>query len=293
MHPSKPKIAHAGLVANALRLPAAAGLVALVALTALAFRQAPTHAAVQVGAFVQRGEYGYAAHVHDGTVRIRFAFRYRFESARPHRVHGTLWFGLALRSSKGWALALPGPPALRFRGTTAHLTQTIDLDEVQRTLTRYLDETALRTSTFALEVVPQVRVRGEVEGTAINQPFAPKPLWFGIGDHALRPLSTASHASKPADDPLRPSRVGAIWTSVPSRIDLLVANPTVALLRRDAPVGAAGLGALLAIVLLLRRSGGRGLVAVPNAVILQHAGRFYVEADGAAYRYRLAAAPSA
>jgi signal peptidase len=334
-----------------LLVPALVGVVVFGGLALLAFRHAPARAVEVPGAYVQRGSFGYDARARTGIVypqanvgvgqplftslvrRVRFAFAYRFESTRPHRVHGTLSLGLALTSAQGWTRALPAPRPLPFDGTPVEVEQVVDLDAVQHTLERYLDETALANDTFTLQLVPHVRVLGEVDGTPIDEAFEPTPLSFGLDNHVLRILSTGpvtSGPGAPAANPLRPSKVGSIEQTKASTMHALLVHARVTVVRRVALLGAAVFGALLAILLVLRyglhgdeltrirQRYGRLLVAVTNApkpgagyvdvtsfdglaqiaasreaVILQHAGGFYVEADGAAYRYRLAASPTA
>jgi signal peptidase len=334
-----------------LLVPALAGLVVFGGTALLAFRHAPARVVEVPGAYVQHGTFGYDARARTGIVypqadvgvgqplftslvrRVRFAFAYRFESARPHRVHGTLSLGLALTSAQGWTRALPAPRPLPFDGTPVKVEQVVDLDAVQRTLARYLAETALANDTFTLQLVPRVRVQGEVDGTRVDEAFEPTPLSFGLDNHVLRVLSTGpvtAGPGAPAGNPLRPSKVGSIEQTKASTMHVLVLHARVTVVRRIALLGAAVFGALLAILLVLRygvrgdeltrirQRYGRLLVAVTSApkagagyvdvtsfdglvqiaasreaVILQHAGGFYVETESAAYRYRLAPAAGA
>jgi signal peptidase I len=271
----RPPSALAGLLG-----PALFALVGFCALGAAALNHTATHLVDVPGAYVQQGEYHYSGRAPQGDVYpssavttgqavfsalvhdVDMGFTYRFVSAQPHGMHGVASLDITLGSSLGWTRSLPSVVNRTFNGDTVELTRLIDLRSINATLDRYLKETGVSSDSFTITLVPHVHVHGLLAGKRLASDFDPTPLTFIVDHASLRlahPELGSSSFGQSADDQLHPSLPGSMPRPTPSRLRILLFNPLVTTVRRDALLGAIGafcLALLAGAALATARSGG-------------------------------------
>ena len=243
---------------RAVLLPSLLAAVAFALLAADARHHAETRVVDLPGAYAQNGVFSYRAHAASGEVypagaletgqtifsrlahRVDLGFAYRFSSPAPHSMHGVGSLSLSLSSSLGWTRPLPSPPARPFTGNSVQLAQQLDLQKINRALSRYLGETGVSNDNFTLSVAPHVKVQGLVGGHVVATRFDPSPLTFVVDNQTLRLahpiLGTAAPGEAPADQ-LRPSAAGSMPRVEGNRMRVFLLRPRVSSARRFALLG--------------------------------------------------------
>jgi signal peptidase I len=206
--------AHA-LLAGGLALAAASALLAVVSWTRSA-EEVRTDGLAHAGT----GRFGYAADVHrspvypDGRVetgeavftsivrRLAVTFDYRFESNLEADVRGTARLDATIDDGAGWSRSFPIVAQRGFAGTQTRLRGALDLERLTTAVDQMRALTGSGVSTFAVQVVPTVVVRGRVGSTELAESFTP-PLTFALDPTGLR-LDPPDDAS----DPLAPRQEG-------------------------------------------------------------------------------------
>jgi signal peptidase I len=206
--------AHA-LLAAGLTLAAASALLAVVSWT-----RAAEEVRTDGQAYASTGTFAYAADVHrspvypDGRVetgeavftsivrRLAITFDYRFESSQAADLRGTARLDATIDDGAGWSRSFPLVAQRSFAGTGARLRGALDLERLTTVVDQMRALTGSGVSTFTVQVVPTVAVRGRVGATALSEFFAP-PLTFALDPTGLR-LDPPDDAS----DPLAPRQEG-------------------------------------------------------------------------------------
>ena len=162
----------------------AAGAVAFgaVVLAFLAFRSPPRHVVTEPRVYGQSARLAYDASVRPGAAypdgrvrtgeaiflkvagRVRLVLSYRFTAAAAHGIAGRGGLSATLSDGNGWSRSLELAPPRTFKGDSATLTGTLDLRRLQALLRGVVAETGTDAGSYTVQVRPQFRVRGIVDG---------------------------------------------------------------------------------------------------------------------------------
>lgn len=251
-----------------LAVVAAVALVFL-ALAAVAFAR-PTRHAVPV-AYEQRGALSYSALAPASSVypggalatgdpaflrlvrSLSVGFTYRFVALSPHVVGGEERLLARLEDeTTGWRRTLTLQPWRRFTGDRFRARGTLRLTRLRALIASFERLSGLHSESYALTVLPQVRLRGTLAGGELRDTFSPS-LAFTLAPLVLR-LAPSASPGEP-ETPLNPTRTGSLRRFEPSSLSALGLHLHVARARRVGLLGgglsiAAGL--LLALLLLVR-----------------------------------------
>jgi len=103
---------------------------------------------------------------------LHITYHYRLQGQGPAEVTGEAAASLLISAGKdAWSKSLPLVPAQGFSGGEATLTMAVDLEQVQATIRTIEAETGYRAQSYAIVVLPAVRVRGQVAGEPVDDTF--------------------------------------------------------------------------------------------------------------------------
>jgi signal peptidase I len=256
---------------------ATTGLVACLALGALAYTRPAEGPAVAAATYTQTGTFSYTAQPHPGAVypqghaltgdplftrlidTAHVQFHYHLISQFPHALTGSTTLEAEIASSIGWKRTLELQPASSFTGDDAVTRGTLHLHAIERLLRRVEAETGTSGgATYTLTLIPHVRVRGKLANVNLTDTFTPH-LAFTLDPLQLQPQLPDPNTptqTPGARDPLAPSRGGAVKTTHTTARTLSFKAVGLAVTRARvlATTGAAvALAALLAFALLALR----------------------------------------
>ena len=153
-----------------------------------AYRAGAPAGAVYPTGVVATGDPIFLALVH----RVRFNVDYRLSTAAPHQLAGTEQVFLTLTGPTGWSRSMPLGPLRRFGGVAVRTQVTVDLPSVQSLINRVQQLTGVPAAAgYTLAVAPQVHIRGELAGQAVDTSFAPT-LSFQLSSLQLQPAGLSS-----------------------------------------------------------------------------------------------------
>ena len=217
-----------------------------------AYRASAPAGAVYPTGVVATGDPIFLALVH----RVRFNVDYRLSTAAPHQLGGTEQVFLTVTGSTGWSRSLPLGPLQRFGGVGVRTQVTVDLPSAQSLINRVQQLTGVPASGgYTLAVAPQVHIRGELAGQAIDTSFAPT-LSFQLSSLQLQPAGLSSPgAGSQAPAAFTRSRPGTVAAAVSTPNSLVVlGHPlSVAALRLAAVIGFLLCAALTVFAAVARR----------------------------------------
>jgi signal peptidase I len=175
--------------------------------------------------------------------RVRFNVDYGLTTTASHQLGGTEQVFLTITGPTGWSRSMPLGPLRRFGGVAARTQVTVDLPSVQSLINRVQQLTGVPAAAgYTLAVAPQVHIRGELAGQAIDTSFAPT-LSFQLSSLQLQPAGLSSPAAgSSVRAAFAPSRPGTVATSTRSPNSL-------AMLGHALPVAALRLAAVIAFLL--------------------------------------------
>ena len=181
------------------------------------------------------------------------AFDYRLETDVAADIRGSVALTAALSDGVGWVRRIPFGEPVEFAGTTTRATGTLDLGALNDIVEEMRSLTGSGTTTFALEIVADVEVRGHVGEEPVQQAFSPElPL-------LLDTVSVRPNASVGDTAPFSSRRGETITVSSSASISIGGMQLTIGNARRLALLGLvlAGLIAATGALLFWRaRSGG-------------------------------------
>jgi len=173
------------------------------------------------------------------TCSLNIAFTYNVLGNQIQGVAGShQLIARVMDEQSGWQRTIPMDQRTTFAGNSFSSTSTLDLCQIVTLVNTLKEETGLRASSYTLEIITQVVMTANAEGTQIADSFEPK-LVFRF-DEVHFSLSTPTGQ----DDPLRLSKQSSVGN--PS----LEAN-TVSMLGWELPVGTIRVSALLGLALSL------------------------------------------
>ena len=270
---SLPAIPEAGAWILAGALGAAALAFGVIGL--LGLHQGATRVVQDGQAYLQTGTYRYGGAAKAGAVyprgrvrtsdtvftklvdRLHVSFDYRFASARPHGVAGTIALAGRLTSQQGFSRVIPLAPPARFTGDRATAAGTLDLASLQKTVAAYEKSTGVQADAYTVTVEPKVHVRGVVGGQPLTATFASPPLSLGLDATKLKvlvPVQVGGNA--PAPDPMHVQTAGSLPRTERGSVALPGLRLSVPTARRVGLGGAVALAvaALIAALIALRRT---------------------------------------
>ena len=190
---------------------------------------------------------------------VDFVFRYRFASRFPHGVHGTIGLAAELSSdSSSWHRRYVIAAAQPFRGDGAVIHATLPLAALEQIMDRLAVASGSPADQYNAAIEPTVTVHALVNGKPVSTTFVPT-LPFTV-TKALVKLAVSTSGPVPGQTTaplsqadaiaaaLAPTASGSIPGIGPNAVAVAGRRISVADLRGIA----AGLGGLLALVLLTR-----------------------------------------
>ena len=110
---------------------------------------------------------------------------------------------------------MPLGPLRRFGGVAVRTQVTVDLPSVQSLINRVQQSTGVPAAAgYTLAVAPQVHIRGELAGQAVDTSFAPT-LSFQLSSLQLQPAGVSSPGTgSQVRASFAPSRPGSVATAV-------------------------------------------------------------------------------
>jgi len=192
------------------------------------------------------------------TPAVSFRFDYRFASTAPAELSGTAALHAELRAPNGWTRVVPLQGPGEFKGNTATVSGTLDLNQVQSMIDLYHQQTGTGSSDpvqFNLDIVPVIKVGGSLGGTPMAQTYAPVlSLQYGYDQMSMSQAALPTTGSSAAS--IEPSSDGLLASTVtePNTLNLLLVSPAVATVRTASllELPAAALLILLLVALGLR-----------------------------------------
>lgn len=180
--------------------------------------------AEQAHAYEHTGAFAYSAKVNPGPVyqkdlietgdpiylgvarRVSVEFRYEFRSTSPHRLSGSGRLLAEIADDTGWKHVIELQPRQPFAGDEATLRGVLDLHAVQAAIERFQRITDVRGSSYAVTLMPEVRIGGTLAGAKFEDTFDAR-LGLRLDSVLLRLGPTASNSD---EDPLHPTAPGRL-----------------------------------------------------------------------------------
>jgi signal peptidase len=243
-------------------------LLALAALTVLAFSRATHVATASSIGYRQSGTLSYGANATAGPAypngqvvtgdplflrlvdSVDFRFAYRFASSAPHHIAGSSSLDAVLSSSTGWKRTINLEPPTPFAGDRTVLHGSLNTRTLPALVAKVEKATQV-TGNYTLTVAPHVSVHGRLGGHPLNTTFV-GPLAFSYSADELQPQIASGQSA----NPLRPKTAASITFTrpTPAYISFKVAKMPVETARTVVlPAIAATVLALLACSVLVRR----------------------------------------
>ncbi len=185
------------------------------------------------------------------TVSVRF--EYRFASALPHHIKGTIELrGLVLSQTDTWQQLSTVVPVTKFSGDKASTTSEVPLASLYTFIDSVSSESGIAGTNYSVDIQPVVHITGTVDGRSIAERFSPL-LPFAVSRTAIRvdaPVAPAppgatfepTSAGTALTAALHPAQSGSIPRTVANSVSIARYEVDIAVLR--------GLGIGLGVILL-------------------------------------------
>ncbi len=157
----------------------------------LAFTRSPTKPYSYTVPYRQSGRLSYSAEAPSGPTypdgqavtgdplfahvlnAVDFSFAYRLHAAGRRSLSGSASLEATVVSSDGWHTTLQLAPPVRFRGSRALVTGTLDLTSLLA-LVHSVETATKANGTYTLTLLPRVRASGRIDAVPVHTTFAPK-----------------------------------------------------------------------------------------------------------------------
>lgn len=148
--------------------------------------------------------------------RMRVQFDYTLDAPDPVAIAGTYRLVAVVGDARGWRRTIVLRPTAAFTGTGHSATGTLSLPGLQALIQRFETATGLDGNTYELRLRAETSVRGQIDGVALRDEFAPEVV-FDVDNFAIRPRA------REEGDPFHPAQSGGAprATLAPNRVRLL------------------------------------------------------------------------
>lgn len=206
---------------------------------------------------------------HKLTCLLTLNFDYALLGENPQNIQGTYRLVARVREERsGWERRILLQPATPFEGRTYSAKNIVNLCSAVALVEQFQEQTEYRSPYYTFILEPQMTVRGELAGRALEDTFAPR-LTFHF-DSTLFYLYREDEET----NPLLVSQKGVLsgWKAGPNTLPLLGKQFSVASLRWIAAIGLlvslGALGALAAFIAALAHRGQSELAQVKYGAML-------------------------
>jgi signal peptidase I len=125
---------------------------------------------------------------------VGLRFGYQFTSPLPHHITGTIEFRVLLLSqSDTWQQLSTLKAATGFSGDRATISSSLPLNGLYKLINLVSAQTGIPATSYSADIEPMVHVIGTVNGTSINQTFAPV-LPFTVTETEISLVATVAPA---------------------------------------------------------------------------------------------------
>lgn len=188
--------------------------------------------------------------------RVTINFDYRLVADLPVEITGDYRLLVELGHANGWHRTIELVPETSFQGPAVSLSSELDLSEIQSVIDNLEQQTGLPGQQYRLTVIPQVSIRGTLNGRPLQDGFAPR-LAFNFDEAQMELAAPPSNRlNETQDDSLKPVQSGTITrpVQVPNLLSLLGLKLAVSTIRQISILGLiiSAAGWLLGGWLLLR-----------------------------------------
>ncbi len=172
------------------------------------------------------------------TCAIHLSFDYQVSAAGDTTGSGTYQLSTLIKSTNGWKRTFSQVPQTQFEGNSFRVDQSIDLCEIQEFVSFVSETTGVDGQQYLLEVTPEVKYSGMVNGNPFQADFTPV-LSFRIDEQQVY-LTNLSGIEE--ENPLLPVEVGIIPVEKTSPM-------TMNILGLNLPVSAARVISVIGVIL--------------------------------------------
>lgn len=106
---------------------------------------------------------------------------YLFFSMHPADIHGDYRLLAVISDATGWKRTIELLPKTNFEGNLFTISETLSLNQVQQLIDRFEEETGVARGQYALTIVSDIHITGELAGLELNDQFQPA-LHFSINE---------------------------------------------------------------------------------------------------------------
>jgi hypothetical protein len=191
----------------------------------------------------------------DAVDRLKVVFRYGFDTRLAHVVHGSIVIRALVRTNEGWQNPYVVSKPVAFTGDRASTHVKLDLERLSGLLAQLSQQSGSTAGTYDLELQPEVKYSGVVDGRRIRGTLSPS-VPFTVSSTMLK-LNAAAPAAPPGASykppsaealqasALNPTRTGRLGRVRPNVVRFAVIHATADALRLG------GVSLLLASLLLV------------------------------------------
>ncbi|MCU1375098.1 MAG: peptidase signal peptidase, partial [Actinomycetia bacterium] len=190
------------------------------------------------------------------SVKLRFA--YRFASALPHHVEGTIALKALISDSTGWHQLYEVSAPVAFSGDEADTGGEFPLADFRAVFDTLAKNAGTTGGEYPVYLQPVIQVHGTVEGRAFTSGFTPA-IPISVTSNMLKvaasppPPPGTTTPSLVGADPLHPLQAGAALVDEPSHLRIARYSVSTTSLRALLPVLLVAWALAVALLVVLRR----------------------------------------
>jgi len=189
------------------------GILLFLALLSLAIGfSRPSHRLIPLPkAYQQTGSFSYSAPVNMPTIiypsgviktgqpiytnivnNVTMSFGYKFISALPHHIKGTIELrALVLSQSNSWQQLVVIKPSTAFTGDSTSISNTLPISGLYSIINSVSAQSGVAGSNYSADIQPVVHISGTVNNKPINETFSPV-LPFTVGQTVVQLAATTA-----------------------------------------------------------------------------------------------------
>ena len=163
---------------------------------------------------------------HALTHEFDLAFSYQFSTPETKKITGSYHILLEVSEPNGWRRQIELSPDTKFQGESFSTEVTINLGYILTLIDRLKTNTAFTRQVFNVDIIPEVKVQGNLGDQAFEDTFVPS-LNFQLDDVQI--YLTGSSLFGEETDPLNPVQSGFLprQQQIPTTLNILGLKPTV------------------------------------------------------------------